>query len=164
MAKTAGSVRGSKWRGDIYTVDGVRKEYHELNDERKMVVRSMSKDIAKEMWRNLFDKSVTLEADGQPVTVQFTRKGVEHVARDAMIVLSGKYMSRKSMRHIDKILKKAEYVPTSHALYKDRGNDGKTMFFRYKDKEGRGIYFKVAYNEKAEKGGKRYVLYSVVDQ
>lgn len=29
MAKTAGGVRNSKWKGDIYTVDGVRKEYFE---------------------------------------------------------------------------------------------------------------------------------------
>ena len=163
MAKTSGGVRNSKWHNDIYTVDGIRKEYHELNEERKMVVRSMSKDVAKEMWRNLSGKSVTLEADGQMIDVRFTRKGVDHVARDAMMVLSGKYMSRSSMKHIDRILAKSEYVPTTHAVYKDR-NDGKAMFFRYKDRDGRGLYFKVAYNEKAEKGRKEYALYSVVDK
>lgn len=163
MAKTAGGIRNSKWHGDIYTVDGVRKEYYELNEERKMVVRSMSKDIAKEMWRNLKDKTVTLGADGSKITVGFTKSGVDHVARDAMLTLSGKYMSRSSMKHIDRILAKSEYIPTTHTIYKDR-NDGKTMFFRYRDKDGRGIYFKVAYNEKAEKGGKKYALYSVVDK
>lgn len=162
MAKTAGDVRSSKWDNDIYSVNGTRKEYHELNDERKMVVRSISKNVAKDMWKNLSNKSVTLKADGATIHVQFTRKGVEHVARDAMLILSGKYMSRKSMVHIDKILEKAEYVPTSHKVYKDR-NDGKTMFFRYRDTDGRGIYFKVAFNNKSEKEGKQYVLYSVVD-
>ena len=163
MAKTSGGVRNSKWKGDIYTVDGVRKEYFELNEERKAVVRSISKDVAKEMWGNLSGRSVVFDADGKVINVQFTRKGVEHVARDAMLTLSGKYMSRSSMKHIDKILAKAEYVPTNHILYKSR-SDGKTMFFRYKDKDGRGLYFKVAYNSKAGTKGKEYALYSVVEE
>ncbi len=113
------------------------------------------------MYRNLADKSVTLSADGQSINVQFTRKGVEHVARDAMLTLSGKYMSRSSMVHIDKILAKSEYVNTNHSIYKDR-KDGKELFFRYNDK-GRGIYFKVVYESKQGEG-KRYYLYSVSDK
>lgn len=162
MAKTSSGVRNSKWKGDIYTVDGVRKEYHELNEERKAVVRSMSKDVAKEMWSNLSGKSVALEADGNTINVKFTKGGIDHVARDAMIVLSGKYMSRSSMAHIDRILAKSEYVPTSHSVYKGR-KDGKELFFRYKDKDGRGIYFKVAYDRKESSSG-RYYLYSVTDR
>lgn len=162
MAKTAGGVRNSKWHGNIYTVGGVRKEYYELSDERKMIVRSMSKDIAKEMWRNLSGKSVVLNAGGSKINVQFTKSGIDHVARDAMIVLSGKYMSRNSMVHINKILAKSEYVPTSHSVYKGR-KDGKELFFRYKDKDGRGIYFKVAYDRKESSSG-RYYLYSVTDR
>ena len=162
MAKTAGGVRNSKWHGNIYTVGGVRKEYYELSDERKMIVRSMSKDIAKEMWRNLSGKSVVLNAGGSKINVQFTKSGIDHVARDAMIVLSGKYMSRNSMVHINKILAKTEYVPTSHSVYKGR-KDGKELFFRYKDKDGRGIYFKVAYDRKESSSG-RYYLYSVTDR
>ena len=162
MAKTSGGVRNSKWKGDIYTVDGVRKEYFELNEERKAVVRSISKDVAKEMWGNLSGKSVVLDADGKAINVQFTRKGVEHVARDAMLTLSGKYMSRSSMKHIDKILAKAEYVPTSHRDKKNR-NDGKELFFRYKDKTGRGIYFKVVY-EPRNGSRKYYNMYSVTDR
>ncbi|GEM_PF-1483116 len=162
MAKTAGGIRNSKWHGDIYTVDGVRKEYYELNEERKMVVRSMSKDIAKEMWRNLKDKTVTLGADGSKITVGFTKSGVDHVARDAMLTLSGKYMSPKTMRHVDRLLAKSEYVPTSHEDKKGR-NDGKMLFYRYKDKEGRGIYFKVTY-EPRNGGRKYYSLYSVSDR
>lgn len=162
MAKTAGGVRNSTWKGDIYTVDGVRKEYYELTEERKAVIRSMSKDVSKEMWRNLSTKSVTLEADGRTINAQFTKSGVDHVVRDVMIVLSGKYMSRSSMIHIDRMLAKSEYVPTSHSVYKGR-KDGKELFFRYKDKEGRGIYFKVAYDRKESSSG-RYYLYSVTDR
>lgn len=162
MAKTSGGVRNSKWRNDIYTVDGIRKEYHALNEERKMMVRSQSKEVAKEMWRNLSGKSVTLNAGGRNIDVQFTRKGVAHVARDAMMVLSGKYMSRSSMKHIDRILAKAEYVPTSHEDKKNR-NDGKELFFRYRDKTGRGMYFKVVYEPR--NGSKKYYnLYSVTDR
>lgn len=66
------------------------------------------------------------------------------------------------MVHIDKILAKSEYVNTSHAIYKDR-KDGKELFFKYKDKDGRGIYFKVA-KEPYSGGGKTYYLYSVMDK
>lgn len=127
-----------------------------------MVVRSMSKDVAKEMRGNLSGKSVTLDADGNTINVQFTKSGIDHVARDAMVTLSGKYMSRNSMVHIDRILAKSEYVPTDHSVYKGR-KDGKELFFRYKDKDGRGIYFKVAYDRKESKEG-RYYLYSVTDR
>ena len=65
------------------------------------------------------------------------------------------------MINIDTILKQSEYVPTSHELYKGR-NDGIEYFFKYKDKQGRGIYFKVAY-EPGQGQGKKYYLRSVVD-
>lgn len=162
MAKTSGGVRNSHWKGNIYTVGGIRKEYYELNEERKTVIRSMSKEVAKEMWRNLHGKSVVLDASGSRINVQFTKSGIDHVARDAMIVLSGKYMSHNSMIHIDGILAKSEYVPTSHSLYKGR-KDGKELFFRYRDNDGRGIYFKVAYDRKEINAG-RYYLYSVTDR
>jgi hypothetical protein len=78
-----------------------------------------------------------------------------------MLTLSGKYMSRRSMINIDKILQQAEYIPTSHKLYKGR-NDGIEYFFKYKDKTGRNIYFKVAYDKSTNRNG-RYYLYSVTD-
>lgn len=162
MAKTAGGVRNSKWHNDIYMVNGVRKEYHELNEERKMVIRSVIKDVVKGMWGNLAGKSVMLNAGGGTINVQFTKNGVNHVARDAMFTLSGKYMSRNSMIHIDRILAKSEYVPTTHELYKKR-TDGKSMFFRYKDKDGRGIYFKIAKDNMTGKEG-RFYLYSVINE
>lgn len=118
MAKTSSGVRNLQWRGNIYTVDGKRMEYYELNKERKIIVRSMSKSVAKEMYGNLHDMSVALDADGAKINVKFTKSGIDHVARDAMITLSGKYMSRQSMVHIDKILAKSEYVPTTHKIYK----------------------------------------------
>lgn len=128
MAKTSGSIRNSQWEGNIYTVNGKRMEYHELNEERKIVVRSMSKIVAKEMYEYLHDKSVALDADGTKINVKFVKSGIDHVARDAMITLSGKYMSRQSMVHIDTILAKSEYVPTTHRIYKER-KDGKELFF-----------------------------------
>jgi hypothetical protein len=36
-------------------------------------------------------------------------------------------------------------------------------FFKYKDKQGRGIYFKVAFDRAQSKQG-RYYLYSVTDK
>lgn len=162
MGKSVGSIRASKWERDIYTEGGVRREYGELSAGRKAAILAESKSIAKSMYRNLADKSVTLSADGQSINVQFTRKGVEHVARDAMLTLSGKYMSRSSMVHIDKILAKSEYVPTTHKLYKER-KDGKELFFKYKDKDGRGIYFKVVH-EPRNGSRKFYSLYSVSDR
>lgn len=162
MAKTAGGVRNSRWRGDIYSVNGVRKEYHELPAARQSAVKALTRKVATAMYRNLVSKSVTLDADGNRINVRFTKSGIDHVARDAMMMLSGKYMSRRSMVGIDKLLSESEYVPTSHKIYKDR-KDGKELFFRYKDKDGRGIYFKVAYDRKESKNG-RYYLYSVTDR
>lgn len=162
MGKSAGSLRASKWEGGIYTEGGIRREYKDLSDGRKAVIQAESKAIAKSMYRNLADKSVTLSADGRTIDVQFTKKGIEHVARDAMLTLSGKYMSRNSMLHIDRILAKSTFVPTDHKIYKNR-TDGKEMFFKYNDKTGRGIYFKVAY-EPYNGAQKYYTLYSVTDK
>lgn len=162
MAKTAGSIRVSKWENSIYHEDGVRKEYSELSKGRQDAVKVELKSVQKAMFSNLQDKQVTLNADDKTIEVGFTRKGVNHTARDAMMTLSGKYMSRDSMINIDRILQQAEYVPTDHSLYKGR-NDGIEYFFKYKDKQGRGIYFKVAYEPKQGQG-KKYYLRSVTDK
>ena len=139
----------------------MRKEYGELSEGRKAVVRAELEKVQSKMWKTLQNKSVTLRAGDEDINVIFTKDGTEHAARDAMLVLSGKYMSRKSMINIDTILKQSEYVPTSHELYKGR-KDGIEYFFKYKDKQGRGIYFKVAY-EPGQGQGKKYYLRSVVD-
>jgi hypothetical protein len=159
MAKSAGHIRASKWDNSIYHEGGVRKEYGELSDARKAIVKAELKSVQAAMWGNLESKSVVLKADGKEIRVGFTKSGTYHAARDAMLTLSGKYMSRKSMINIDTILQQSEYVPTSHELYKGR-KDGIEYFFKYKDKQGRGIYFKVAY-EPAQ--GKKYYLRSVTD-
>lgn len=161
MAKTAGHVRASKWKGDIFTVNGTRKEYYELPDERKKAVQSLAGKVSKIVYKNLKDSSVSLNAGEKAINVQFTKKGIEHFTRDAMLTLSGKYMSHRSMINVDQLLSASEYVPTSHALYKGR-KDGKELFFKYKDKSGRGIYFKIAY-EPTQSKGKTYYLYSVSD-
>lgn len=162
MAKSAGHIRASKWENSIYHEGGVRKEYGELSEGRQAAVRAELKRVQSEMWSNLQSKSVTMHADGEDIEVAFTKRGTYHAARDAMLTLSGKYMSRKSMINIDTILKQSEYVPTSHELYKGR-KDGIEYFFKYRDKQGRGIYFKVAY-EPGQGQGKKYFLRSVVDE
>lgn len=162
MGKTAGSVRSSKWENSIYHEGGARKEYHELSKGRKAAVLAELKSVQTAMWANLQSKSVTMTADGKDIMVSFTKKGTDHVARDAMLTLSGKYMSRKSMINIDAILRQSEYVPTSHELYKGRF-DGIEYFFKFQDKQGRGIYFKVTY-EPAQGQGKQYYLRSVTDK
>ena len=161
MAKSAGHIRASKWDNSIYHEGGVRKEYGELSDARKAIVKAELKSVQAAMWGNLKSKSVVLKADGKEIRVGFTKSGTDHAARDAMLTLSGKYMSRKSMINIDTILRQSEYVPTSHELYKGR-KDGIEYFFKYKDKQGRGIYFKIAY-EPAQGQGKKYYLRSVTD-
>lgn len=161
MAKSAGHIRASKWENSIYHEGGVRKEYGELSEARKAIVKAELKSVQAAMWGNLESKSVVLKADGKEIRVGFTKSGTDHAARDAMLTLSGKYMSRKSMINIDTILQQSEYVPTSHELYKGR-KDGIEYFFKYKDKQGRGIYFKVAY-EPAQGQGKKYYLRSVTD-
>lgn len=161
MAKSAGHIRASKWDNSIYHEGGVRKEYGELSDARKAIVKAELKSVQAAMWGNLESKSVVLKANGKEIRVGFTKSGTDHAARDAMLTLSGKYMSRKSMINIDTILRQSEYVPTSHELYKGR-KDGIEYFFKYKDKQGRGIYFKIAY-EPAQGQGKKYYLRSVTD-
>ena len=140
MAKSAGHIRASKWDNSIYHEGGVRKEYGELSDARKAIVKAELKSVQAAMWGNLESKSVVLKPDGKEIRVGFTKSGIDHAARDAMLTLSGKYMSRKSMINIDTILQQSEYVPTSHELYKGR-KDGIEYFFKYKDKQGRGIFF-----------------------
>ncbi|MCM1093780.1 MAG: hypothetical protein NC421_07490 [Lachnospiraceae bacterium] len=163
MAKDAGSTRASKWEGDLYTVDGVRHEYGDLPRARQEVIQQTKKEVIKEMKANLKDKSVDLMADGERLHVTFPGSGIEHVANDAMLTLSGKYFSRSSMVHIDKILAQSTYVPTSHELYKTR-DDGKTKFFRYQDSQGRGVYFGIAQDNNGPKGATRHFLYTVTDK
>lgn len=162
MAKESGDNRCSTWSGDPYTVDSVRLEYKDLPDDRKELIKQLQKRTEQEMWENLRDKSVTLDAGGQTINVQFNRKDVNHIAKDALRTLSGKYFSRESMINIDKILASSKYVPTDHLLYKERSDD-RTMFFRYKDSQGRGVYFKVGYRSNPG-DGKHYTLHSVSDE
>lgn len=161
MAKESGSNRCSTWEGNPYTVNGVRKEYYELPFDRKKLINGIQKRISDLMWENLRDKSVKLRTDNNTINVQFNHNDVEHVAKDALRTLSGKYFSQQSMIHINLILAESEYVPTNHKLYKNRTDD-RTMFFRYKDRDGRGVYFKVGYRENPG-DGKHYTLHSVTD-
>ncbi len=159
MAKATGNNRNSGWADNPYHVGGERKEYADLPDDRKDMIKAMSKRVAKNMWDNLKDKSVAQTVDGKKIKIEFDHDGVKHVARDAMLTLSGKYMSRKSMVNINHILANASYIRTSHVLSHPR-KDERQMWFKYKDNQGRGLYFSIAYTPKREK---QYTLYSVTD-
>lgn len=159
MGKDVGDNRCSNWGGNPYSVGGCRKEYKDLPDGRKDLIKALSHRIADEMWENLQGKTVLKEAEGKQIPIQFDREGVRHVARDALIVLSGKYMSKESMVHIDHIIANSIYIPTKHKLKHSRDDD-RLMWFKYKDNEGRGIYFSVSHSPAREKP---YTLYSVSD-
>lgn len=159
MAKESGSNRSSTWDGNPYTVNGERKEYSDLPDDRKELIKELSKRVGDEMWANLKDKSVEQIADGEKINIEFDHSGIKHVARDALILLSGKYMSKNSMVNIDHILANSSYVPTKHTLSHNR-SDNRQLWFKYKDNQGRGIYFSVAHSPKSQK---KYTLYSVSD-
>lgn len=160
MAKESGSNRCSTWEGNPYTENNVRKEYYELSDDRKELIQQLSKRVGDEMWANLKDKSVEQIADGKNIIIEFDHKGVDHVARDALLKLSGKYMSKNSMINIDHILASSKYIPTEHELSHTR-TDNRKIWFKYQDSQGRGIYFSVAHSPKSQK---KYTLYSVTDE
>ena len=77
------------------------------------------------------EKSVTLSVEGEDINVVFTKDGTEHAARDAMMTLSGKYMSRKSMVNIDTILQNSKYVEKQVPL--NPRKDKKEFFFAHTD-------------------------------
>lgn len=161
MGKTAGSVRSSKWESSIYHEGGVRKEYHELSKGRKTIVKAELRRVQAAMVARLNGKKITIYADGKKIDVVFTKDGLEHAAQDAMIALSGKYMSRKSMLSIDKILAGSQYVEKQ--IPKKSRKDKKEFFFAHTDTQGRQIFFKVAFDRTQSKQG-RYYLYSVTDK
>lgn len=159
MVKESGSNRSSSWSGNPYTVNGRRYEYKDLPKERQELVRQLQNRVGKEMWENLRDKEVYQTVDGKQIKIQFDHNGVKHVARDALLTLSGKYMSYDSMVNIDRILAHSTYIPTKHGLSHNR-TDSRAYWFKYKDSDGRGIYFSVAYSTNSQK---KYTLYSVSD-
>lgn len=164
MAKQSGSTRISHWGSkgnyinDLYSKNGIRVEYGELDEHSKKKVKEKKNKLSKEVYQNLKDKIVKQVIDnGVEIEIIFTSSGIDHFFNSAMLTLSGKYFSEKSMRNIDKILSEAEYIPTSHELTKPR-TDGRNLWFVYKA-GGRDCYIKVDYNSQL----KAYELYDVVD-
>lgn len=151
---------GSPLSQDLYFANGIRVDYFQLPKEKKIIVRKKRDQIVLELFKRLKNKTVAQVIDNNiPITIIFTRKGLEHFCRDAMMTLSGKYFSEKSMMRIDDILAQSTYIPTSHTLQHQR-TDGRDLWFTYKDNEGKGVYFKVGWN----KNIKKYEFYSVVDK
>ena len=145
---------------DLYIYDGKRLDYGELPADRQAMVKSEKKRIAKEVYEIVKDKKVKQVIDNeQPIEICFTKKGVKHFCNDALLLLSGKYFSEDEMKLINYILEKAEYLESYHSL-KHLRSDGRDLWFTYKDKEGRGVYFKVSWSRYT----KQYELYSVVEK
>ena len=167
MAKTAGNTRTSTWRRNyngesrnLYFRDGKRVEYYELEEAGKSAVKQEKKMIVSKMYQKLQNVTTNQVIDnGERIEINYTNKGLNHFANDAMLTLSGKYFSEASMIKINEILEKAEYIPTRHELSHPR-TDKRSLWFTYSDSEGRGVYFKVAYN----KDIKKYELYSLADK
>lgn len=162
MAKGSGDTHASKHENNPYHVNGVRLEYADLPPANKRSVINLKNRYSEGMRKRLRDKTVVLNTDEETITVGFNRRGIDHVVQDAMMKLSGKYFSKHSLYRLDEILEQSTYIPTSHGLYKNR-TDGTVMFFKYLDSDGRGVYFKVAYNPTAG-DGKKYFLYSMDDR
>lgn len=154
MAKATGDTRASKHDWNPYHVNGERKEYFELPEAQKRTIQALVKTYANGMNEKLKDKSVNLSTDEGDIKVQFTKNGLEHVSRDAMINLSGKYFSKNSLYRINEILSQSNYVRTDkttehgHSIIK---------FFKYYDNDGRCVYFGVA-NEPAQ-GQDKSIIY-----
>lgn len=160
MAKGSGSLRVSAWGDNLYFRNGYRVEYYQLTDKQKKLVNSINSRIKNALISKIEGNSTSKEiGDGKKIEVVYTKSGITHFCRDAMIVLSGKYFSEESMMRIDEIFSKSKYVPTSNLLKKER-KDGRSLWFTYQDADGRGVYFKVAYNSSR----KLYELYSIVDK
>ena len=166
MAKDCGGTRVSTWvnrnnsQEKLYYRDGRRVEYSELSTIGKKLVKDEKNKIAKELYAKFKNEKTSQVIDnGEVIQIGYTSKGLDHFANDAMISLSGKYFSRKSMMRVNEILEKSIYVPTTHGLSHSR-TDGRDLWFTYTDAEGRGVYFKVCWNSQLHK----HELYSVVDK
>lgn len=165
MAKGSGDTRVSTWRSDtsnewLYFQNGIRVEYSELDKYGKKLVKEAKKKVAKELYAKLKDTVTTQVVDNNLIIkIKYSSHGLDHFANDAMLNLSGKYFSRNSMLNVDKILEKSAYIPSDHKLSHPR-TDGRDLWFSYKDSDGRGVYFKVCWNNKMN----TYELYSVVDE
>ncbi len=164
MAKGSGNTRVSTWRSTtnnekLYYQNGKRVEYSELDEHGKKIVKDAKKKVAKELYAKLKDTVTTQVIDnGQIINIKYSSHGLDHFANDAMLNMSGKYFSYNSMLNVDKILEKSTYIQSDHRLIHSR-TDGRDLWFSYKDSDGRGVYFKVCWNNKMN----TYELYSVVD-
>lgn len=166
MAKTSGDTRCSKWKSSVetderlYYHNGVRVEYSELSDREKKLVKNEKSKIAKALYSKLKDeKTMQVIDDGKEITIRYTSHGLDHLANDAMLSLSGKYFSKESIMKVNEILEKSKYIPTQHGLSHPR-TDGRELWFKYTDSDGRGVYFSVCWNEKIN----IHELYSVTDK
>ena len=146
----------------LYTENGRRVKYANLSEKKKEKVREHINNLTDKAFDYLKDKKVTMPTDNETIDVGFTKKNLKHFIRDAYMTLSGEHLSTANIKNIDALLRRAEYIKTSHTLIHGR-TDGKMMFYKYRDTTGKEVYFKVAY-EPRNGAGKQYVLYSVTNR
>ena len=110
------------------------------------------KELREKAYRNLKDKTLQLKLnDERIITIAFPRKSVDHLVNEIMLKLSGGNFTEHNIIHIDEILRRSKYVPTSGELTKERSDDIKG-FFRYRDRTGKEVDFKIAYDPKSGNG------------
>lgn len=167
MAKGTGSTRASKWAAPkgsnepgLFYRNGYRVEYSQLSEKGKKAVITEKNRIANELYQKVKNETVSQFIENKTrIDIHFTKKGIEHLCNDAMLTLSGKYFSGKTMMNMKEILSDSVFVPSNHGLSHQR-TDGRNLWFKYKDGDGRGVFFKVTWN----KNIKKYELYSVTDK
>ncbi len=158
MAKGPGNTRASTWRNGLYNnTVGKRQNFNRLPISAKQAVVQEKASVIVDMKARLIGLRTPQVIDnGQRIEIEYSSKGINHFANDAMVVLSGKYFSRDSMLRVNEILEQARYIPTSHMLVHPR-RDNRELWFSYKPKDGRNVYFSVSRDSKTG----RYELYSV---
>lgn len=145
---------------ELYLREGIRLEYHDLSEEEKNAVKKKKRKLAKEIYLLLKEKIVNQVIDNNAkIEIHFTRSGINHFCNDVMLTLSGKYFTEESLKSVDTILSRSSYIPTVHISNHSR-EDGRYLWFTYKDTDGIGIFFKV---DKQTRSG-LYELYSIVDK
>lgn len=146
----------------LFYHEGKRVNYAGLSDQEKETVKKEKAKLAKELYSKLKnEKTPQIIDNGQHIEITYTSVGLDHFVNDVLLVLSGKYFSRKSMMYVHKMLERSSYIPTSHKLRHPR-TDGRNLWYMYAypSSDGKVVYFKVTYNMML----KRYELYSVGDR
>ena len=144
--------------GSLYREGGQKKSYNNLSPLRKDLVKSASQEMGKMAFSNLKNKKVSLKAGNETIEVGFTKKGTMHAVRDIMLTLSSENFSKNNILNLDGLLSRSKLDRIENDR-KDR-IDGKSLFYKYRDRTGKEVMFVVAY----EKRKNSYYLYAVTQK